>query len=194
MNFKEIKKVLRNKKVGIAGCGGLGSNCAVALARIGIGKLVIVDFDVIEESNLNRQHYYTDQIGQKKVFTLEENLFYINPNVKIEPHDVKLDPKKVVSIFKGCDVIIEAFDSAAMKQMIIEIVVAELPKIPLIAGMGMAGYGDNESLITKQYGNLFLCGDMKTEISEDIPPLAPRVGIVAYMQANKAVEILLKRT
>ncbi len=194
MNFAEIKKILKCKKVGIAGCGGLGSNCAVALARIGIGKLVIVDFDVIEKSNLNRQHYYTNQLGQKKVFTLEENIFFINPHVKIEPHDVKLGPKEVVSIFKKCDVIIEAFDLAEMKQMIIETVMTELPDIPLIVGMGMAGYGDNESIKMEQHGNLFICGDMKTAIAEDIPPLAPRVGIVAHMQANKALEILLKNT
>ena len=191
MTFKEIKTILKKKRVGIAGCGGLGSNCAVALARTGIGKLVLADFDVVRKSNLNRQHYYTDQLGQKKVFALEDNLFFINPNVKIESHHIKLDPESIVKIFKKCDVIIEAFDEAEMKQMIIETVLDKFPEKPIISGMGMAGFGESNSIRVEQHGNLYICGDMNTEISENMPPLAPRVGIVAMMQANMALEILL---
>lgn len=193
MTFEEIKSILSEKTIGIAGCGGLGSNCAVALTRIGIGKLIIVDFDVIQESNLNRQQYYTDQIGQKKSFTLEENLYFMNPNVKVEPHDVKLGPAEIIRIFEKCDVIIEAFDLAEMKQMIIETVLAEMPDMPLICGMGMAGFGMNESIRMEAYDNLYICGDFETEIAVDMPPMAPRVGIVAYMQANQAVELIIKK-
>ena len=191
MTFKEIKKILKRKKIGIAGCGGLGSNCAVALARIGIGKLVIADFDVVRKSNLNRQHYYTDQIGQKKVFTLERNIFFINPTVKVEAHDVKLNSKNIVNLFKKCDIIIEAFDDAEMKQMIIETVLDKFPDKPIISGIGMAGFGNNNSIRREKHGNLYVCGDMQTEVADNMPPLAPRVGIVAMMQANQAVEILL---
>ena len=191
MTFTEIKKILKRKKIGIAGCGGLGSNCAVALARIGIGKLVLADFDVVRKSNLNRQHYFTDQLAQKKVFALEDNLFFINSTVKIESHDVKLNPENIIEIFKKCDIIIEAFDDAEMKQMIIETVLDKFPDKPIISGMGMAGFGDNNSIRTEQYGNLYVCGDMKSEVAEEMPPLAPRVGIVAMMQANQAVDILL---
>lgn len=192
MTFKEIKTILKKKRIGIAGCGGLGSNCAVALARTGIGKLVLADFDVVRKSNLNRQHYFTDQLGQKKVFALEDNLFFVNPNVKIESHHIKLDPESIVKIFKKCDVIIEAFDEAEMKQMIIETVLDKFPDKPIISGMGMAGFGESNSIRVEQHGNLYICGDMNTEISENMPPLAPRVGIVAMMQANMALEILLK--
>ncbi len=191
MTFKEIKKILKRKKIGIAGCGGLGSNCAVALARTGIGKLILADFDVVRKSNLNRQYYFTDQLGQKKVFALEDNIYFINPRVKIEAHDVKLDTAAIVKIFKNCDVIIEAFDDAEMKQMIIETVLEQLPDKPIISGIGMAGFGNSNSIKTEQHGNLYICGDQKTEVSEEMPPLAPRVGIVAMMQANKAIEILL---
>ncbi len=191
MTFKGIKKILKRKKIGIAGCGGLGSNCAVALARTGIGKLVLADFDVVRKSNLNRQHYFTDQLGQKKVFTLEDNIFYINPLVKVEAHDIKLDAVSIVKIFKSCDIIIEAFDDAEMKQMIIETVLEKFPDKPIISGIGMAGFGDSNSIKVEQHGNLYICGDQETEVSEEIPPLAPRVGIVAMMQANKAVEILI---
>jgi len=191
MTFKEIKAILKKKRVGIAGCGGLGSNCAVALARTGIGKLVLADFDVVRKSNLNRQHFFTDQLGQKKVFALEDNLFFINPDVKIESHHIKLDPESIIKIFSECDVIIEAFDEAEMKQMIIETVLDKFPGKPIISGMGMAGYGDSNSIRMEQHDNLYICGDMKTGISEETPPLAPRVGIVAMMQANQAIQILL---
>ena len=192
MTFKEIKAVLKRKRIGIAGCGGLGSNAAVALARTGIGKLVLVDFDIIQRSNLNRQYYYSDQLSQKKAFTLSDNLYFVNPATKVEAHGIRLTADNISSIFKKCDIIIEAFDDADQKQMLIETVQKELPKTPIICGIGMAGYGNNNSLRTEQYGNLYICGDFETEISEDQPPLAPRVGIVANMQANLAVEILLK--
>ena len=192
MTFEEIKKILQDKTVGIAGAGGLGSNCAVALARSGVGKIIISDFDTISESNLNRQYYYLDQIGQHKAYTLSDNIYFIDPEIEVEAHQVKLGPAEIVKIYKDCDVIIEAFDLAEMKQMIIETVQTELPHIPLIVGLGMAGWGDSNSIKLRQVDNLYICGDEKTEIAEDNPPLAPRVGMVAQMQANVALDILLK--
>jgi len=192
MTFQEIKKILKKKTVGIAGAGGLGSNCAVALARIGVGKIIIADFDYVRKKNLNRQYFFYEQIGQKKVFSIEDNILFINPFVKVEPHDLKLNPSNIPHIFKKCDVIIEAFDLAEMKQMIIECVQSEMPHTPIIVGLGMAGWGDNNSLKERQVGNLYICGDEEKEISDELPPLAPRVGIVAHMQANLALDILLK--
>jgi len=193
MTFTEIKEILITKTVGIAGCGGLGSNCAVALARTGIGKLIIADFDVIIMNNLNRQYYFFNQLGYKKVHALKENIRMVDPAVQVVPYDLKLTPKDIVSIYKDCDVIIEAFDLAEMKQMLIETVQAEMPDIPLIVGLGMAGFGKNEIIGTRKIGNLYICGDEISEISADLPPIAPRVGIVAYMQANQALEILLNQ-
>jgi sulfur carrier protein ThiS adenylyltransferase len=193
MNFQQIKKILSKKTVGIAGAGGLGSNCAVALARVSIGKIIICDFDVISKDNLNRQYYFYEQIGQKKVFTIEENILYINPKIKVESHDIKLDPTNIKKIFRHCDVIVEAFDVAEMKQMIIETIQVELSHIPLITGLGMAGWGNSNSLKVRKIDNLYICGDETSEIAEDLPPLAPRVGIVANMQANTVLEILLNK-
>jgi len=187
----EIKRILKKKTVGIAGAGGLGSNCAVALARVGIGKIIICDFDVITKDNLNRQYYFHEQLGQKKVFALEENIMFINPAVKVEPHVIKLSPESIRTLFKKCDVIVEAFDSADMKQMIIETVLIFLPNTPLVAGLGMAGWGDSNSIGLRKIDNLYICGDGKSEIAEQLPPLAPRVGIVAHIQANTVMEILL---
>ncbi len=193
MTFPEIKKILKKKTVGIAGAGGLGSNCAIALARIGIGKLVIADFDIIRVKNLNRQYYYREQLGQKKVFAIADNIFFINPYIKVKAYDIKLGPEDIISIYKDCDVIIEAFDLAEMKEMIIETVQTAFPDKPLIVGDGMAGWGNTNALIVRKTGNLYICGDESAEISDELPPLAPRVGIVANMQANVALEILLDK-
>ncbi len=185
--------ILKKACVGIAGAGGLGSNCAMALARIGIGELVIVDFDRIEESNLNRQYYFTEQVGMKKVLALEENILKANPGVKVTAHDLILDKNNLVEIFAECDVIVEAFDRAESKEMIIETIQSQLPDTPLVVGLGLAGWGDSNAIRSRQVGNLYICGDEKSETSTSLPPLAPRVGIVANMQANQVVEIILGR-
>jgi len=191
MTFAEIKEKLSNKTVGIAGCGGLGSNAAVALARVGVGKLIVADFDVIIESNLNRQYFFFDQIGQKKCFALKDNIFRINPSCSVVAHDNELGSSCISTVFGKCDIVIEAFDRAEVKRMIVETMLAELPNIPLIVGSGLAGWGKNNDLKTIKNGNLYICGDGFLEVSEQLPPLAPRVGIVANMQANIALEILL---
>lgn len=191
MTFQEIKKILKSKSVGIAGCGGLGSNVAVALARVGVGRLIIADFDVISESNLNRQYFFYDQIGFYKTEKLRENIERINPNTLVDAHICTLDKQNIPSYFSNCDLVIEAFDSADMKQMLIEVMSEKLPHIPVVSGMGMAGFGDNVSISEVQYGNLYICGDIRSEVSDDNPALAPRVGVVSNMQANVAIKVLL---
>jgi sulfur carrier protein ThiS adenylyltransferase len=182
---------LFDKTVGIAGCGGLGSNCAVALARVGIGKLILVDFDFVSESNLNRQYYFKDQVGQKKVIALKDNLLRIRPEMEVIIHDVCLDPERVKEIFANCDVVVEAFDRSEAKEMIIETVLGDMPEKFIVSGNGLAGWGHNENIVTRREGRLIICGDGVNEVSEGAPPLAPRVGIVSHMQANAVLEILL---
>jgi sulfur carrier protein ThiS adenylyltransferase len=189
--MKDYKTILKSKTIGIAGCGGLGSNCAVSLARVGIGKLIIADFDTIDESNLNRQYFFKDQVGREKAIALKENILRINPEVHVEAHVVKLDPDSIKFLFRDCDVIVEAFDLAGMKQMIIETVLSEMPDKYIISGVGLAGWGRNDLFKTKQFDKLFICGDFENEVSETEPPLAPRVCIVANMEANLVMEILL---
>ncbi len=193
--MREMKSVLQKKTIGIAGCGGLGSNCAAALARIGVGKFIIADFDAIDASNLNRQFYFWEQIGQQKVFALADNIHYINPLVEVIPHNLKLGPAEIVSIFAEGDVIVEAFDLSGMKQMIIETVTTKFPDKPLVIGNGMAGWGFSNSIKTEKLDkNIYVCGDGVNEISKELPPLAPRVGIAAHMQANTVLNILLGNT
>jgi len=192
MDQNEIKHRIQHKRIGIAGCGGLGSNCAVALVRTGIVNLVIADFDVIDESNLNRQYYFLNQVGRKKVFTLRDNLMAINPEINVEAYDTRLDEDNLIKIFNHCDVIVEAFDEAGQKQMLIETFLSEMPDKIIISGVGLAGYGNNNALKTSRFGNLYICGDNISEVTDNNPPLAPRVGIVANMQANQVLELLLR--
>ncbi|MFO7923470.1 MAG: sulfur carrier protein ThiS adenylyltransferase ThiF [Bacteroidales bacterium] len=193
LSFEKIKAKLADKIVGIAGAGGLGSNCAVALARVGIGKLVIADFDVVSEGNLNRQYFFTDQVGRKKVSALKENIARINPAVQVTTHDVVLDPVNIPRLFDDCNVIVEAFDLAEMKKMIAEAVIEKMPAKYLVMGSGVAGFGNNNTIKTIKTGNIYICGDLEKETGKNRPPLAPRVGIVANMQANQVLELLLTR-
>jgi len=172
MRFEEIKNKLKNYTIGIAGAGGLGSNCAVALARTGIGRLIICDFDIVTESNLNRQYYFKNQVGLKKVTALKENIQKINPDIEIITYDIKLNETNLVSIFKTCDIIVEAFDLAEMKKMLIETCIENMPDKPLVIGSGMAGFGNSNSIKTIKNGNIYICGDEMSEVSEDSPPLA----------------------
>ncbi len=192
MTIKEIKTKLQNRTVGIAGCGGLGSNCAIALARTGIGKLILVDFDKVEHSNLNRQYFFSNQLKEFKALALKDNILKIDDKIQIETHVIRLEPVSVKDLFSQCDVIVEAFDSDAAKQMIIETVLSDMPDKYIVSGQGLAGFGKNESLRTQRHGKLLIVGDNETEVSDQQPPLAPRVAIVANMQANLVLEILLK--
>jgi sulfur carrier protein ThiS adenylyltransferase len=192
MSFSEIRAHLSRFRVGIAGAGGLGSNCAVALARCGVGTLVLCDFDIIEPANLNRQYYFADQVGMAKTIALKENISRIDPEIKVITHQQKINKDNISSIFEGCDIIVEAFDSSDMKEMLIETVQAAMPGIPVIVGSGMAGWGRNDTIRSRKLDeSLYVCGDESTEVSDIQPPMAPRVGIVANMQANIVIEILM---
>lgn len=194
MKLSEIEQHLGKFRVGIAGAGGLGSNCAIALARCGVGTIVITDFDTVEESNLSRQYYFGDQVGLPKTVALKDNIQKVKPETTVIAIQVKLDENNIPLIFSGCSVIVEAFDSAEMKQMLVETVQKSMPGTPVIIGSGLAGWGNNETIKTRKIDDtLFVCGDESSETDENLPPLAPRVAIVANMQANLVVEILMAK-
>ena len=183
---------LRKATVGIAGAGGLGSNAAIMLARAGVGRLIIADFDRIEPSNLNRQQYAVNQVGLRKVKALRANLEQMTPYTEVIIHDVKINAKNIDRIFGAADVLIEAFDKAEAKGMLINGWLTLHPDRPIIAASGLAGYGGNSKLKTQKMGNLYLCGDGASECAPGVSPMAPRVAIVAAMQANLAVELLMR--
>lgn len=187
----KIIPTLQKAVIGIAGAGGLGSNIAVSLARAGIGKLVVADFDKIEPSNLNRQQFFIDQIGMPKVIALLENLNKISPFTKYQVHEIKLNEENIPFIYKDVDIMVEAFDKAEMKKMLIETWLTNFPDKPIIAASGLAGWGKNELLHSRKIDNLYICGDEITDLQTGISPMAPRVGIVANMQANLVLELIL---
>ncbi len=183
---------LKQAVVGIAGVGGLGSVVAVALARAGIGRLVIADFDVVEPSNLNRQQYFVDQIGQFKVDALADNLRRINPYVAVDAHRVLLGPDNIPDFFAPCPIVVEAFDRADMKAMLVDTVLSRMPGVKLVAASGLAGYGANNAIVTRKLSDRFyLVGDGVSEARPGNGLMAPRVGIAASHQANQVVRIIL---
>src|SRR5574344_834906 len=143
--ISKTKNTIKSKIVGIAGAGGLGSNCACALVRSGIEKLIIADFDTVSQDNLHRQFYFASQVGMKKTDALKENLLKINRNIDIETFPIKITPENVLEIFGKCDIVVEALDDASQKQWFIESITAEAPNIPLIAASGIAGSGNIET-------------------------------------------------
>jgi len=188
----DVLAILRRSAVGIAGAGGLGSNVAIALARAGVGRLVIADFDRVEPSNLNRQQYFVDQVGERKVEALRENLLAINPYSIYDVHDVRINRRNAGAVFGRVDVLVEAFDKAEAKEMLIEASLAKFPGRPIVAASGLAGYGGNARIHARRLGNLYICGDESSQCPKGISPMAPRVALVAAMQANLVVELLVK--
>lgn len=177
-------------KVGVAGLGGLGSHVAMALARLGVGKLVLVDFDVVEPSNLNRQAYFTDQLGKTKAEALAENLRRINPFIAIDARAERVTIDNVEALFGDCGILVEAFDAADQKAMLVETALARLPNTFVVAASGLAGHGPGEDIRPHRLGpRLVVVGDLSSEARPGEGLMSPRVGIAAHMQAN----IVLRR-
>lgn len=187
-----VHERVRRATVGIAGVGGLGSAVALALARTGIGRLVIVDFDLVEPSNLNRQQYFLDQLGRPKVYALRDTLARINPYVHVAACHLRLTAGNLAEIFGVVDVLVEAFDRPDQKAMLTEVFTARFPDKPLVAASGVAGFGPANSVITRRaFGNLYLCGDGDTAAAPGVGLMAPRVGVAAHHQANAVLRLLL---
>lgn len=183
---------LKHAVVAIAGLGGLGSNVAVALARLHVGKLILADFDCVDVSNLNRQHYFIDQVGMHKVDALTANLRRINTDIELEGHKVRLTPDKIVELFGTAHVIAECFDRADQKQMIVETVLSKMKQVPIVTVSGLAGYGRSNVIQTRRLSKrLVMIGDLESGIGPGVPLTAPRVGIAAYHQANAIAELLI---
>lgn len=187
-----VYEKLKKSSVVVAGVGGLGSNIVVSLARMGVGRIRFADFDIVEPSNINRQYYFIDQIGTKKVFALHDTLMRINPYIKYEPFDNYLDINNMYSMFEDFDIIIEAFDKAEEKSKITGFVLTHFKDKPFIAASGVAGYGDTQEIMIKKIKeHFYIVGDFKTEASMGMGLMAPRVAVAANIQANLAVRILL---
>jgi len=191
---EELQKKLSAATVAICGLGGLGSNIAIALARAGIGKLILIDFDRVDITNLHRQQYKVNQIGLDKTDALSENLKEIAPYIDIKPHAVRITEDNAVMLLKDADIICEAFDEAEAKAMLTDIVLSKLPDKYLVAASGMAGMGTTNSIKTRRITSRFyLSGDETSDVSDDIGLVAPRVALCAAHQAHTVLRILANK-
>ncbi len=175
--------LISNTRIGIAGAGGLGSNCAHILVRCGFEKLRIADFDMVSLSNLNRQLYYPHHLGKIKVECLANTLRQINPQLQIETFPVKIDSTNIHPIFDCCDVIVEAFDNPMYKAMLMEEYWGTDKLIVAVSGIG--GFGEADRVVTRKIReNTFVIGDSRSEVNEQVKPYAPSVMIAAAKQAD----------
>ncbi len=187
-----IQNIIRKSSIAILGLGGLGSAVAGAMAKIGIGKMLLSDYDVVEPSNLNRQHYFVDQIGVKKTVALKENLLRMNPSISLERIDEHLTESRLAQLFTNVDVLIECFDDPVMKAATLRSILTEMPNVSYVGSSGMAGFGDNNTILTKMLRpGVYIVGDNTSAASPGMGLMAPRVGIAAHHQANQALRILL---
>lgn len=188
----EGQKKISRASVAICGLGGLGSNVAIHLARCGVGRLHLLDFDRVDLPNINRQQYRLDQIGTPKTEALRDELRDFAPYINIFTDQVKLTPENIPELLKDDEYIVEAFDKADQKAMLCNVVLEELPEAVLIAGSGMAGYGKSNELQTRRLSSRFyICGDGETGLEQAGTLFSPRVAICAAHQANLVIQLIM---
>ncbi len=187
-NVPGSTKRLAAATIGIAGCGGIGSNTAVSLVRSGAGNLILADHDIVEESNLNRQHFFQDDIGKVKVEALACHLQAINPSIHLRKHDTRLTADNLTEIFRDADILIEAFDRAEDKHWLLERWSCTYPDRPVIGVSGIAGIGMTASIELRSSGNIHIVGDESSD--PQIGLCGARVAIAAAMQANIAIALI----
>ena len=177
--------------VAVCGLGGLGSNIATALARAGIGKLLLIDIDRVDITNLHRQQYKVNQIGLYKADALAENLLEIAPYAEITAVTAKITEENFADLLKVADVVCEAFDNAEAKAMLVNGVLEQLPDCYLVAASGMAGMDTPNTIRTRKVmGRFYLCGDETNDVADTIGLVAPRVMLCAAHQAHTVLRIL----
>ena len=188
---KELQQAFSSATVAICGLGGLGSNIAIALTRAGIGKLILIDFDRVDITNLHRQQYKAEQIGMYKTVALAKNLKEIAPYISLEIHTERITEDNALTLLQDADIICEAFDDAECKAMLTEIVLTEMRDKYLVAASGLAGLYDANRIKTRKVTSKFyLCGDEKSDVADGIGLVSSRVMICAAHQAHTVLRIL----
>ena len=183
---------IQSKKIGIGGVGGLGSNVAIILTRSGFKNFEILDLDMIDASNLNRQQYFINEIGQSKTEVMRKRLLKINPDIQIKTHTIHWEPEMADQFFQDADYIIEAFDKVEYKHAFVNFYHDKVEY--LVSGIGMAGLTQKDKMQVKKIGNIFICGDIKTDTACGHPPMAPRVTQCAAMMAEIILDLSLGLT
>lgn len=188
----DVVRKLQAATVAVCGLGGLGSNIAISLARAGVGKLILVDFDCVDVTNLHRQQYKASQVGLPKPEALYANLKEIAPYTEFEIHFEKVTEENVSSLLAHADVVCEAFDNAEAKAMLVNTVLETMPEKFLVAASGMAGYESGNAITARKVTKRFyICGDGKSDVNDGIGLIAPRVMLCAAHQALTAIRLIL---
>lgn len=188
---KDLVQRFSSATVAVCGLGGLGSHIALSLARAGIGRLILIDFDRVDMTNLHRQQYKAAQIGRYKTEALADNLKEIAPYVALQTHRVRVTEDNAVDLLQDAAVVCEAFDDAACKAMLTNIVLERMPDKVLVAASGMAGLGSANGIRTRRVTDRFyLCGDGVSEVGEVGSLVAPRVMLCAAHQAHTVLRVL----
>ena len=187
----DLHKRFSSATIAVCGLGGLGSNIAITLARAGIGKLLLIDFDRVDITNLHRQQYKANQIGFYKADALAENLSEIAPYTEIQTVTAKITEENFTDLLKDADIVCEAFDNAESKAMLVNGVLEQLPDCYLVAASGMAGMNTPNTIKTRKIMKRFyLCGDETSDVADTIGLVAPRVMLCAAHQAHTVLRIL----
>lgn len=188
----ETQAILSRGRVAVAGLGGLGSNTACFLARIGVGHLHLIDFDVVDLTNLNRQQYFLEHVGMRKTDALKSQLLRINPYLDITVDPVRVTEENVKELFAEDDIICEAFDVPEAKAVLVNGILEHFPEKKLVSASGMAGSKSSNLIHTRRVGkNFYLCGDEVTEAVYGRGLMAPRVAVCAAHEANMITRLLL---
>ncbi|MDD5952638.1 MAG: sulfur carrier protein ThiS adenylyltransferase ThiF [Oscillospiraceae bacterium] len=187
-----VHEKVKGSRVAIAGLGGLGSNIAVLLARTGVGHLLLVDFDVVEPSNLNRQSYFISHLGLPKTEAMKAQLAQINPFLQVETKTLRVTSNNAVELFREYPIVCEAFDNPTAKAELINTLLENCPEKQIVAASGMAGYGSSNAIRTRRmFQNLYVCGDGETAAQVGNGLMAPRVTVCAAHQANMVLRLIL---
>ena len=187
----EFQEKISSTTVAVCGLGGLGSNIAIALARASIGKLILIDFDKVDITNLHRQQYKANQIGMCKTEALQNNLKEINPYLETKIHTICLDESNAKDVLADADIICEAFDNAEAKANIVNFVLSEMPDKYIVAASGMAGLDSANLIKTRKVSKRFyLCGDEVSDIKDGIGLVSTRVMLCAAHQAHTVLRII----
>jgi sulfur carrier protein ThiS adenylyltransferase len=186
-----VHQKLKTGRVAVAGVGGLGSHVAVILARMGIGSLLLVDFDVVEPSNLNRQHYMVSHLGSYKTEALKAQLAEVNPFIDVATQNIEVTLENAVEVFAGYPIVVEAFDNPTAKADLVEALLAA-GNTTIVAASGLAGLGSANAIQTRRrLENLYIAGDLESAAGDGMGLMAPRVYVCAGHQANMVVRLLI---
>ena len=191
---EDVQKKFSVATVAICGLGGLGSNIAISLVRAGVGKLILIDFDRVDITNLHRQQYKANQIGMNKTDALRDNLLEITPYIELEMHTERVTEENAAQLLRDADIICEAFDDAEAKATLTNLVLETMPDKYLVAASGMAGMGSANTIQTRRISKRFyICGDGTSDVSEVGSLIASRVMLCAAHQAHTVLRILAEQ-